>query len=96
MIRHSVMFKVAPGVDIKKMLEYFAAIEANVDRIKYWQVKLNDHTRGTGSDFWDLQLIADFSNWDDFEYYSNDANHKRMVELLMPMLSHRAMCDYEF
>lgn len=96
MIRHSVMFKVAEGVDIKHMLELFAAIQLNVDKIKYWQVRVNDHSRGSGGDFWDVQLIADFATWTDFEHYSNDPFHLKMVSQLMPMLTHRAMCDYEF
>jgi hypothetical protein len=96
MIRHSVMFKVKPGMDREQILSIMNSIPLNVDKIRYWQVRYNNEDHGEGGDYWDMQLVADFETWDDLHAYEADAYHKRMVDLLIPMFSHRAICDFAF
>lgn len=96
MIRHSVMFKVAPNKSYEEIVSIFNTIPMNVEGIIYWQLRLNDKDKGSGADHWDIQLIADFKSWEDLYRYENHQYHKKMVDLLMPMLSSRAICDFEF
>lgn len=98
MVRHIVMWKMAPcddrekrAMDIKENLE---ALRGKIDVIEDLEVGINFEGSSSASD---VVLVATFKSVEDLNEYQSHAAHKAVgATFVRPYVSERRVCDYEF
>ena len=98
MVRHIVMWKMAPLPDreekaeaIKENLE---ALKDKIDVIVDIEVGINFNSTSSASD---VVLVSTFKSTEDLNEYQNHPAHKAVgAAYVRPNVSERRVCDYEF
>ena len=96
MIRHVFMWKVAPSADPAEVIRILNELPARIPHIRTWAVGKHQGAPGASGDLWDYALVCDFDSMEGLQAYSDDPFHMQVVDLLLPMFSARAVCDFEF
>jgi hypothetical protein len=95
MIRHVFVWQVAEGHDNDKVIELLNRLSVELDFIVDWSIGKHVGAPNDNGDPWDGALITDFASWEDLDRYSNAPFHQEIVEQLLPMVSGRAVVDFE-
>jgi hypothetical protein len=95
MIRHVFVWQVAEGHDNDKVIELLNRLSVELDFILDWSIGKHVGAPNENGDPWDGALITDFASWEDLDRYSNAPFHMEIVEQLLPMVSGRAVVDFE-
>jgi len=95
MIRHVFVWQVAEGHDNDKVIELLNRLSVELDFILDWSIGKHLGAPNDNGDPWDGALITDFASWEDLDRYSNAPFHQEIVEQLLPMVSGRAVVDFE-
>ena len=95
MIRHVFVWQVADGHDNDKVIELLNRLSVELDFILDWSIGKHVGAPNDNGDPWDGALITDFASWEDLDRYSNAPFHQEIVEQLLPMVSGRAVVDFE-
>jgi hypothetical protein len=94
MIRHVFLWKVAPGADGEQIIRILAALPPVIPGIRRWEIGPHKGPRRYES-IYDGGLTMDFDSLEDYEAYSDHPEHQRVLPLLAPMFSSRAVVDFE-
>jgi hypothetical protein len=94
-IRHVFVWRVADGYDNDKVLALLDRLSTEFDFIDNWSLGGHVGEPNENGDPWDGALITDFRSWEDLERYSTAPFHMEVVEELLPMVSARAVVDFE-
>jgi hypothetical protein len=95
MIRHVFVWQVAEGQDNDKVIELLNRLSVELEFILDWSIGKHVGAPNENGDPWDGALITDFASWEDLDRYSNAPFHMEIVEQLLPMVSGRAVVDFE-
>jgi hypothetical protein len=95
MIRHVFVWQVAEGHDNDKVIELLNRLSVELDFILDWSIGKHVGVPNDNGDPWDGALLTDFASWEDLDRYSNAPFHQEIVEQLLPMVSGRAVVDFE-
>lgn len=95
MIRHLFLWQVAPDASNDTILEMLTELSSDSDVIVEWSLGAHKGAPNDNGKPWDGGLVTDFRTWEDLERYSTDPYHVRLVEKLLPMVSDRAVVDFE-
>jgi hypothetical protein len=95
MIRHVFAWKVASGYDPAKVVEILNTLPERLAVIRGWEIGQHAGDPGDNGAPYDGVLISDFASWEDLDAYSSDPFHLDVVAELTPMLSERAVVDFE-
>lgn len=95
MIRHVFVWQVAAGHDNDKVIELLNRLSVELDFIVDWSIGKHVGAPNDNGYPWDGALITDFSSWEDLDRYSNAPFHQEIVAQLLPMVSGRAVVDFE-
>jgi hypothetical protein len=95
MIRHVFVWQVAEGHDNDKVIELLNRLSVELDFILDWSIGKHVGAPNDNGDPWDGALITDVASWEDLDRYSNAPVHQEIVEQLLPMVSGRAVVDFE-
>ncbi len=98
MIRHIVMWKMAPSEDMAEkamaIKENLEALKDKINVIEDIEVGLNFNETDSASD---VVLVSTFKTIDDLNEYRNHPAHKAVgASYVRPNVSERRVCDYEF
>lgn len=94
-IRHVFLWKVAEGSDRQEVVDILSELSEKIRYIETWEVGRHEGEPNENGDPWHGALITDFSSWEDLDRYSNDPVHADVVARLLPMVSERAVVDWE-
>jgi len=95
-IRHVFVWRVAEGHDNDKVLALLDRLSSSSEfNIAAWSMGGHVGEPNENGDPWDGALITDFRSWEDLEHYSTAPLHMEVVEELLPMVSARAVVDFE-
>jgi hypothetical protein len=95
MIRHVFVWQLADASDSDKVLELLNRLSAEFTFILDWSIGKHVGEPNDNGDPWAGALITDFASWDDLERYSTAPFHMEIVEQLLPLVSGRAVVDFE-
>ncbi len=98
MVRHIVMWKMAPSPDAeeraKAIKENLEALRGKIDAIKNIEVGINFNETDSAAD---VVLVSDFESAAKLNEYQNHPAHKAVgAAYVRPYVSERRVCDYEF
>jgi hypothetical protein len=95
-IRHVFVWRVADGYDNDKVLALLDRLSSSSEfTIASWSMGKHVGEPNENGDPWHGALITDFRTWEDLEQYSTAPFHMEVVEELLPMVSDRAVVDFE-
>jgi hypothetical protein len=95
-IRHVFVWRVAEGYDNDKVLALLDRLSSSSEfNIASWSLGKHVGEPNENGDPWAGALITDFRTWEDLETYSTAPFHMEVVEELLPMVSDRAVVDFE-
>ena len=95
MIRHVFLWQVAPGHSNDAILDLLNRLSTELDFIESWSLGAHAGAPNDNGDPWDGALLSDFRSWEDLERYSTAPVHMEVVDKLLPMVSGRAVVDFE-
>ncbi|NMI00999.1 Dabb family protein [Pseudonocardia acidicola] len=95
MIRHVFLWQAAPGASNDTILDMLTQLSKEMDFIVEWSLGAHEGAPNDNGQPWDGALITDFRTWDDLERYSTDPVHAELVDTLLPMVTGRAVVDFE-
>lgn len=98
MIRHIVMWRLAPSPDMAEravnIKENLEALKDKIDVLVDIEVGININTADTVSD---VVLVSTFNSVEDLNEYQNHPAHKAVgTTYVKPFVEERRVCDYEF
>lgn len=97
MIRHVVMFKMAADAQYQEIEQILLTLPAAIPTIRAFQVaRTTIPEKHRNKDHWEVIIIVDFDTWDALFAYEGHPFHLDVVAKLTPMLTSRAIADYEF
>jgi hypothetical protein len=70
-------------------------LSTELDFIESWSLGAHAGAPNDNGDPWDGALLSDFRSWEDLERYSTAPVHMEVVDKLLPMVSGRAVVDFE-
>ncbi len=99
MIKHIVMWKLKDEADgyskeenLQRMKREIGKLEKLIPQIKFYEIGINFlHTPAS----FDLVLISAFESKEDLRAYREHAEHKAVVDFVMPLVDKRFVVDYE-
>ena len=94
MLRHIFLWKVASGCDPEKIIRTLNELPAEIPWIRSWQIGRH-HGPARYENTWEYGLTVDFDSLEDYNRYSDHPSHKRIVPIIVPMFSARAVLDLE-
>jgi hypothetical protein len=77
------------------VLELLNRLSGEFPFILDWSIGAHAGEPNDNGDPWDGALITDFASWDDLGRYSTAPFHMEIVEQLLPLVSGRAVVDFE-
>ncbi len=95
MVRHIVMWKFKNGVDERDRLEMKRRLEALlgvVPTLRKIEVGLDVSGKPAAMD---MVLCTEFQTLEDLQAYAVHPEHRKVVEFVKPLVSDRAVVDYE-
>ncbi len=95
MVRHIVMWKFRDGVDERDRLEMKRRLEALlgvVPTLRKIEVGLDVSGKPAAMD---MVLCTEFQTLEDLQAYAVHPEHRKVVEFVKPLVSDRAVVDYE-
>lgn len=95
MIRHIFLWRLADKNRGDEVLSLLGQLSEGLDFIRGWDMGKQMGEPGGNGDPWDGGLITDFDTWEDLARYSDAPLHVEVVEKLLPLVSDRAVVDYE-
>lgn len=95
MIRHVFAWKVKAGVDNDRAITLLRDFSNRVDVVRSFEIGGHTGDPGDNGDPWDGVLITDFDDWGSLMTYSNHTAHLDLLRDLLPLLSDRAVVDFE-
>jgi hypothetical protein len=95
MIRHVFLWQLADREDGDKVLELLNRLSEEFTFIVDWSIGKHAGAPNDNGDPWDGALITDFSSWEDLDRYSTAPFHMEIVDQLLPLVSGRAVVDFE-
>jgi hypothetical protein len=93
-LRHIFLWKMAPGCDPEKVIRTLNELPAEIPWIRSWHIGKH-HGPVRYENTWEYGMTVDFDSLEDYNRYSDHPAHKRIVPIIVPMFSARAVLDLE-
>ena len=96
MLRHTVLFTWADGVDDAAIDEIAAQLDEHVAVISSVAEYRHGRDAGLAEGNFDYAIVADFASVTDYETYRDDPEHQRIIaEFIKPRVAQRAAVQYQ-
>lgn len=97
MVRHVSLLRFVPGTTDAEVGEIEAALGALPARLAQLRDYRYGRSLGLTEGGYDFAVVADFDDVDGYAAYRDDPEHRRILaELVRPVISDRAVVQYEF
>ena len=95
MVRHVFLWKVAPTANPDEVIRLLNELPRKIPGVLSWALGKHQGAPGASGDLWEYGLVSDFASFADLQRYSEHPFHIEIVNKLLPMVSARAVCDFE-
>ncbi len=94
-VRHIFLWRVGEGNDPDQIVELLNTLPSRCPGIVGWEIGRNQALPNENGDPWDGALISEHESWEALEAYSQHPYHNEVVGKVVPMMSGRAVVDFE-
>lgn len=101
MIKHVVLFKLAPFAEGNTKLENALYLKENLENLQnlipeLLKIEVVLNMPDVSADNYDLMLITEFENLKDLDLYANHPEHLKVTSFMSKVRTDRAAIDYHF
>jgi Stress responsive A/B Barrel Domain len=94
-VRHVFLWRVGQGNDPDQIVELLNTLPSRCPGILHWEIGHNQAPPNENGAPWDGALISAHESWEALDAYSQHPYHAEVVGKVVPLMSDRAVVDFE-